>query len=107
MLIDPEGYIYTIVEVAGEFIEARLPKAKVTLFWLNPMTYEWQVWSAYSYDQENPQTTDKTGQYSFLVPEGTYYLQVERAGYANYVSEYLEVSEGSPVHQNIEMRGYR
>lgn len=104
MLIDPEGYIYTMAKVAGEFIEARLPRAKVTLFWLNPATYDWQIWSAHSYDQNNPQDTDKTGQYSFLVPEGTYYLKAERAGYANYVSAYFEASEGTPIHQNIELK---
>lgn len=106
ILIDPEGYIYTMAEVVDEFIEARLPEAKVTLFWLNPITYEWQVWPAYSYDQKNPQITGKTGQYSFLVPEGNYYLQVERTGYENYVSEYFKVNEGSPVHQNIGMKPY-
>ncbi|MBU1289633.1 hypothetical protein KKG85_00050 [Patescibacteria group bacterium] len=104
MLIDPEGYVYAMAKVAGEFIEARLPRAKVTLFWLNPATYDWQIWSAHSYDQSNPQDTDKTGQYSFLVPEGTYYLKAERAGYANYVSAYFEASEGTPIHQNIELK---
>jgi len=103
MLIDPEGYIYTITEIADEIIEARLPNAKATLFWLNPMDYNWQIWSAYSYDQKNPQITDKTGQYSFLVPEGTYYLQVEKDGYENYISEYFEVNEGSSIHQNVEL----
>ena len=103
MLIDPEGYIYTTTEIANENIEARLPNVKTTLFWLNPMGYDWQVWSAYSYDQKNPQITDKTGQYSFLVPEGTYYLQAEKDGYKNYVSEYFEVKEGSSIHENIEL----
>ena len=103
MLIDSEGYIYTTTEIASEIIEARLPNVKTTLFWLNPLSHEWQVWSAYSYDQKNPQTTNKTGQYSFLVPEGNYYLQVEKDGYQSYTSEYFEVEEGSSIHQNIEL----
>ena len=53
----------------------------------------------------NPQTTDASGKYSFLVPEGRYYITAERKGYNPYKSDAFEVRSGSGVHFNIELQG--
>jgi hypothetical protein len=106
-VIDPEGYVY---ETLGG-LEARVPRATVTI-WKekadNASTSGADgngstVWNARDFNQENPQTTDKTGKYSFLVPEGRYYLTVAASGYAPYRSDDMEVTENNGIHFNIEL----
>jgi hypothetical protein len=99
-VVDPEGYIY---ERDGDK-ETRIPGAIASLYWLNPKTKQYEMWPAKEYQQENPQTTDVRGTYSFLVPEGYYYLQVETPGYLVYEGKPFQVKEGSGVHTNIELK---
>lgn len=100
-VVDPEGYIY---EKDGDK-ETRVPGAIVSIFWLNSETKQYELWPAKEYQQENPQTTDVRGAYSFIVPEGFYYLKVEAPGYLPYDGKPFEVREGSGVHINIELKG--
>jgi len=100
-VVDPEGYIY---ERKGDK-ETRVPGAVVSLFWLNPESKLYEIWPAEEFNQENPQITNQTGEYSFLVPEGFYYLQVEAPGYPLYKGGSFQVKEGRGVHQNIELKG--
>jgi hypothetical protein len=99
-VVDPEGYIY---EKDGDK-ETRIPGAIVSIFWLNPETKQYELWPAKEYQQENPQITDATGKYSFLVPEGFYYLKVEAPGYLIYDGKPFQVKEGSGVHVNVELK---
>jgi len=99
-VIDLEGYVY---EKDGDR-ETRIPGAIVSIFWLNPETKQYELWPAKEYQQENPQITDTTGKYSFLVPEGSYYLKVEAPGYLVYDGKPFQVKEGSGVHVNIELK---
>ena len=99
-VVDPEGYVY---RKEGQE-EVRVMGAVVSLFWLNKETKEYQPWPAQEYQQENPQITDRTGKYSFLVPEGIYHLKVEAPGYLVYEGEPFEVKEGKGIHQNIELK---
>ncbi|MFH1967892.1 MAG: hypothetical protein ABIJ84_00725, partial [bacterium] len=105
LVVDPEGYVYE--KIAGGK-ETRIQDAKVSLYWLNPSAGSGQVpkyelWPAKKYQQENPQTTDNTGSYAYLVPEGNYYIIVETQDYFTYTSDVFEVAEGSGVHANIEL----
>lgn len=99
-VIDPEGYVY---EKDGER-ETRILGAVASLYWLNPETKQYELWPAKDYQQENPQTTDVRGTYSFLVPEGYYYLKVDAPGYLSYDGKPFQVTEGSGVHINIELK---
>ena len=99
-IVDPDGYIY---EKNGDK-ETRIGGAIISLYWLNPETKQYELWPAKEYQQENPQTTDVRGTYSFLVPEGYYYLTVNAPGYSSYDGKPFEVKEGSGVHINIEMK---
>ena len=78
--------------------------AVVSLYELNPDTKQYELWPAKDYQQTNPQTTDVRGVYSFLVPEGYYYLKVDTPGYLDYDGKPFQVSEGSGVHINIELK---
>ncbi len=99
-VIDPEGYIYEKIGAK----ETRIPGAIVSLQWLNPETKQYESWPAKEYQQENPQITDIRGTYSFLVPEGFYYLKVETPGYPVYDGKPFQVTEGSGIHINIELK---
>lgn len=97
-VIDPEGYVY---EKDSEGREIRISDATVSIFKVTSSGDS--LWDAKKYSQDNPQTTDKTGKYAFLVPEGKYFLTVESDGHDLYKGETFEVSEGNPVHENIEL----
>ena len=99
-VVDPEGYIY---EKSGDR-ETRVAGAIAALYWLNPETKQYELWPAKNYQQENPQTTDVRGTYSFLVPDGFYYLKVDAPGYLSYDGKPFEVKEGSGIHINIELK---
>jgi hypothetical protein len=99
-IVDPEGYIY---KKSGRD-ETRLSGAVVSIFWLNPKNNNFELWPAEKFQQANPQTTDMTGRYSFLVPPGEYYLKVDLAGYAPYQGGRFTVKEGNNVHANIELK---
>jgi len=99
-VVDPEGYVYTTLP-AGKL---RIAGAIVSIYWLNSEIKQYELWPAKEYQQENPQTTDDTGKYSFLVPPGTYYLRVEHPNYPVYQSETFIVKEGSGIHMNIELK---
>jgi len=100
IVVDPEGYVY---EKAGEK-EIRIPGAIVSLYWLNSETKKYELWPATEYQQENPQVTDVTGKYSFLVPQGSYYLKVEAPGYLPDEGKPFQTQEGSGIHFNIELK---
>lgn len=99
-VVDPEGYIF---EKFGDK-EIRVPGAIVSIYWLNPETKQYELWPAREYQQENPQVTDVTGRYSFLVPEGFYYINADAAGYLPYEGKPFQVKEGRGVHFNIEVK---
>jgi hypothetical protein len=103
-VVDPEGYVY---RVEGDGSETRIQNATVSLYWFNPDTNKYELWNAKNYQQSNPQITDKKGTYSFLVPPGTYYLQVKTSGYQDYQGKPFDVTAGSGVHTNIEVVAVR
>jgi hypothetical protein len=97
-LVDPEGYIYENL-ASGEL---RIKNAIVSLYQLD-INNKYNLWPAKDYAQENPQTTDSTGKYSFLVPQGTYYLEISAPGYKSYKSAPFSVQEGKEIHSNIAL----
>lgn len=99
-VIDPEGYIYE----SNKGRETRILGSIVTLQWLNPETKQYELWPAADYSQENPQVTDVTGEYSFLVPAGYYQIRASAPGYLDYEGSPFEVRDGAGVHQNIELK---
>lgn len=99
-VVDPEGYVYEKIKNQ----ELRITGAIVSLYWLNPETKQYQLWPAKEYQQENPQITDVTGKYAFLVPEGFYYLKVEAPGYLTFESKPFQIEEGQGIHLNIELK---
>lgn len=80
--------------------------AKVTLYIFDEVTKSWVVWDSASYGQNNPQTTTSEGQYSFLVPNGKYYLEVKKAGYQTALSEITQISENTVLNTPVTLIPY-
>ena len=99
-LIDPEGYVY----VQSSLGETRIADVVVSIYWQNQKTNVYELWPAKNYSQYNPQTTDVTGKYSFLVPPGNYYMTAQKKGYKPYKSDIFSVQAGSAVNQDIIMK---
>lgn len=93
-IVSPEGYVYRSNN--GE--ETRISNATVSVW-----SASGELWNATQYNQDNPVITDKTGKYSFLLPTGKYYMTVEANGYETFRGEEFEVTEGSVIHENIEL----
>jgi hypothetical protein len=98
-LVDPDGYIYEKIDNG----ELRINGSIVSLYQLNSKN-QYELWQAGEYGQENPETTDNTGNYSFLVPAGTYYLTVTAQGYQSYQSDKYSVAEGKEIKFNVELK---
>ncbi len=103
MLIDPEGYVFHQT-ISGE---VRLANAKVSLYHFSEESSEFELWDAEKYGQVNPQITDDSGTYAFLVPEGQYYISALASTYKPYQSRGFTVqSSGRGVHINIGLQKY-
>jgi hypothetical protein len=98
-VVDPEGYVYEM----SKGREVRLAGANVTIEWLNTNSGKYELWPANNYQQENPQKSNHSGNYSFLVPEGTYRLRAQADGYDGYFGQSFDVREGGGVHFNIAL----
>ena len=117
ILIDPYGYVYEtlskeevqelikdeklVKKIAGQ--ELRIENAVITLYIRDEKIKEWKRWPAQEFNQENPQKTNKQGEYAFMVPEGLYYLKVVALDFDPYFSRRFKVEEAKPVHLNIRM----
>ncbi len=101
VVVDPEGYVF---EKLSDGREVRLNNAEVSIYWLNPETNGYELWPAKDFRQQNPQTTDVTGRYSFLVPEGSYYLKAHLDSYGDYQGKPFLVQENKGVFINIELK---
>ncbi|PWB38715.1 MAG: hypothetical protein C3F02_02280 [Parcubacteria group bacterium] len=100
LLIDPRGYVYE--KYNGK--ELRVPDAEVTMYYKPQSQDDFKVWPGKDFDQTNPQHTDKTGEYNFLVPEGKYYFTVKASGYHEFKSQIFDVSKGDFVSQDVELK---
>lgn len=98
LLVDPSGYIYDAAD------GSRVRGATVTLYYLQPDRDAWVVWDAEAFGQQNPQTTPKDGSYGFMVPPGSYYIEVSAKGYALHRSQTVVVEADRPVFLNIGLK---
>ena len=99
LVVDPEGYVYA--RESGN--ETRIKDASVTIYMKDVATGKFIIWPAKDYQQENPQSTGPTGEYSFLVPVGEYKLGVTHPDYDTSLSPPFAVSESKGVHTNVEL----
>jgi len=77
----------------------KLAGARVTLY---EEYASFRVWDAAPYHQINPQTTDASGHFSFLVPPGRYYLLVQKDGYRDQTTTVFEIAN-NVVNPGVEI----
>lgn len=73
------------------FSDVAVPQATVTLF---VQDGGWHVWNGGPFAQTNPRVTGADGGFVFVVPNGTYYVQVEKSGYGISVTSPRVVTKG-------------
>jgi len=100
LLVDPEGYVYKQTSEG----KLRIQNAIVSIHWLNPDTEKYELWPADKFLQKNPIITNDTGKYSFLVPQGTYYLTATSPNYLDYKSDTFSIKEDNGVTMDIELK---
>jgi len=95
VLIDPSGYVF------DSKTKARIANGEVKLF-EKQKDSSWQLWDAKKYSQNNPQATNKSGEYGFMTPRGTYQLEAQAPGYKPFKSKEIVV-KSEPVIVNIAL----
>jgi len=99
-VVDPEGYVYRQTSEG----RLRIEGAKVSVYYYNSDSGKYELWPAEEFMQKNPVVTNDSGKYSFLLPEGSYYLQAEALGYKTYKGELFTVKENNNVVEKIELK---
>ena len=100
IISNPEGYVYE----KQDNEEVPIPDVEVLIYQLDQETNQYELFPATEYEQENPQTTDIAGQYSFIIPKGTYYLEAQAQEYLAYQSEPFNAKEGANINGTIELK---
>lgn len=76
---------------------APLENVKVSVFYFDFISNTWDIWDAEGFGQKNPFLTKSDGAYSFMVPPGRYYIQVNLPGFDVLQSEILDFSKTSLI----------
>jgi len=90
------------VEEPGMITEKKSEKAiagaNLEVHFFDQTSQRWTLWDATAFGQENPQATNQDGSYSFFLPPGKYYLEVNSPGYKIARSEILELSDNTVIN---------
>jgi hypothetical protein len=93
IIILPKGS----VSYAGK----KITGAKVTIYFLDPLTKNFVLWDGASYGQKNPQKTDKDGKYALFMPPGKYYLEIKASGFRTLKTDIFTVAQSIPINNNF------
>jgi cytochrome c biogenesis protein CcmG, thiol:disulfide interchange protein DsbE len=93
-----------LVEKSGD---DAIVDATATIYYREPDSNQWVVWDSSAYGQSNPQKTDKSGQFHFLVPAGTYYVKVAAKGHKLFMSKSFTTNNTLPVSSIIRLAKQR
>ncbi len=97
-LIDLDSIVF---DKAGGVTQT-LAGITVTCEYSDTAAGDWMTWTAWAYDQVNPQVTGEDGYYSFFVPPGTYQIQARHPDYWPYMSQPIEIVD-APARLNIPL----
>lgn len=73
-----------VVEGVVSATQTGVAEAEVTLYVKEGGI--WTLWDGASYGQQNPQLTTSDGSYSFVVPNGYYFVEVKRDGFISNIT---------------------
>jgi hypothetical protein len=103
LVVDPLGYVFcrgSSFLGLGNKMEMRINGAKISIYQKN--NNGWEIWNSEEYFQKNPQVSNDSGEYAFYVPNGEYYLVVEKTGYKTVKTESFVV-DNLILNKNIEI----
>ncbi|MFA6503840.1 MAG: fibronectin type III domain-containing protein [Patescibacteria group bacterium] len=84
----PQGQVFEEQFIQG--LPISVPNSIITLY--QNQNGNWIPWNATAYGQYNPTISNKTGHYSFIVPNGQYYAEVEKDGYMRAYTPYISIT---------------
>lgn len=93
----PLGYIY------NKDNNSRISGAQLTLHTFDEKSNSWLVWDGAEFNQRNPEKTNETGEYEFLVPPGTYRLEAKANGYENFKSGDIKAVKNYLINSKIQL----
>jgi len=88
-----------VVSYGGERVEG----AEVSLYFQDSLTSKFYLWDGKAYGQENPQKTNRSGEYFYFIPPGTYYLEVKSSGHPLLRTQIFKVDKTAFLNQSFEL----
>lgn len=90
-------------KVTNRETKASINKARVTVYYFQPLSGQWLVWNGESFGQKNPQVTTDDGQYSFMLPSGKYYIEAKADGFKTMRTNILTTDEATVINSEFEL----
>lgn len=81
-----------------------LSQAKVSVYIFDKVLSDYVLWESEPYLQTNPQTTDDSGEYHFLLPAGKYFLETTSPDRQKLRTEIFEVTSATPTTQSFTLK---
>jgi hypothetical protein len=76
----------------------------VSVYFFETDLNRWVTWDGKSFGQDNPKRTDSSGEYSFMLPAGKYYIEVGRNGYKKARSEIFNIEKTSLINFDFSLK---
>lgn len=80
-----------------------LADATVELFYFEPTLEQFVRWHGEAFYQSNPQLTDASGHYHFLIPPGKYYARLSASGHATATTSIFSVDGSRPLIADVTL----
>jgi peroxiredoxin len=96
VIVEPVG------KVTNENETQPIQGATASAFFFDRNSQTWVLWDAVSYGQTNPKKVSSDGSYSFIVPPGRYYVQIDAPGRRRAQSNIFDFTETSILNANFK-----
>jgi hypothetical protein len=90
----------SITDTQGKPIKS----ARATLYVRHPPATDWQVWDGSSYAQTNPKATRAGGSFAWLVPAGSYYVEVKAKGYERLITREITLGQAGAIAPALQLK---
>jgi hypothetical protein len=81
-----------------------IENARVEFFYKDFDSQLWIPWNGDSFKQKNPQTTDKNGEFSTILPPGTYFVKASAWGHRRVSSNAFTIKTPTVFNPNIFLK---
>ncbi len=107
--VTERGFLTIAVVDGGVILDGKRPVAGavVSLYKYSDLTKGYVLWDAAAFGQQNPQVTNQSGGYGFVLPAGSYYIEVKAAGRRDTLTKIFKLSKSTVVNANIKMKAVK